>query len=89
MGYRVYVGSRNLSNGEKAAAEIGTNAYAIQMDVTQQPTIKAAEARIEKEQGRLDLLVNNAAIGSFSMLQARRIVVDNANIKYTFCKRFY
>ncbi len=61
-GYRVYAGSRNLSNGEKAAAEIGTNAYAIQLDVTRQPTLKAAADRIEKEQGRLDLLVNNAAI---------------------------
>ena len=61
-GYRVFVGSRKLSNGEKAASEIGTNAYAIQLDVTQQPSIKAAVDLIEKEQGRLDLLVNNAAI---------------------------
>ena len=61
-GYSVYLGSRNLGNGEKAAAEIGPNAHAIELDVTQQSTINAAVARIEKEQGRLDLLVNNAAI---------------------------
>lgn len=61
-GYIVYVGSRNLANGEKAAAEIGENASAIQLDVTQQATITAAAERIEKEAGRLDLLVNNAAI---------------------------
>ena len=61
-GYTVYVGSRKLGNGEKAAAEIGTNAIAIELDVTQQSTISAAAAQIEKEQGHLDLLVNNAGI---------------------------
>lgn len=61
-GYKVYAGSRNLANGEKAVAEIGANAHAIQLDVTQQLTISAAAERIEKEEGRLDLLVNNAGI---------------------------
>lgn len=28
-GYTVYVGARNLNNGEKAASEIGENAHAI------------------------------------------------------------
>ncbi|GAB4054434.1 SDR family NAD(P)-dependent oxidoreductase [Spirosoma litoris] len=61
-GYNVYVGSRNLDKGEKAATQMGTSAYAIELDVTQPSTIEAAAARIEQEQGRLDLLVNNAAI---------------------------
>jgi len=61
-GYVVYVGSRNLSNGEKAATEIGYTAHAIQLDVNQQSTISAAVEYIRKESGHLDLLVNNAAI---------------------------
>ncbi len=61
-GYTVYVGSRNPANGRKAAEGIGANARAIELDVTLQATVQAAAARIEKEQGRLDLLVNNAAI---------------------------
>ncbi|MFC6192290.1 SDR family NAD(P)-dependent oxidoreductase [Dyadobacter subterraneus] len=61
-GYIVYVGSRNLGNGEKAAAEIGKTAHAIELDVTRQSTINEAVELIKKESGRLDLLVNNAAI---------------------------
>lgn len=61
-GYIVYVGSRNLANGEKAAAEIGVTAHAIQLDVTQQSTISAAVEQIGATSGRLDLLVNNAGI---------------------------
>lgn len=61
-GYIVYLGSRKMGNGEKAASEIGGNAKAILLDVTQQQTIDAAVARIGNEYGRLDLLVNNAGI---------------------------
>lgn len=61
-GYIVYVGSRNLKNGQKAASEIGNNAHAVELDVTQQSTFNAVAAYIEKEHGHLDLLVNNAGI---------------------------
>ncbi|WP_316831966.1 SDR family NAD(P)-dependent oxidoreductase [Pedobacter aquatilis] len=60
--YIVYVGSRNLSNGEKAAAEIGEHAIAIQIDVTKENTIRDTMATIESKHGHLDLLVNNAGI---------------------------
>jgi NAD(P)-dependent dehydrogenase (short-subunit alcohol dehydrogenase family) len=61
-GFTVLVGSRNLDGGERAAKSIGANAHAIQLDVTNQDSIAAAAERIRKEFGRLDVLVNNAAI---------------------------
>jgi NAD(P)-dependent dehydrogenase (short-subunit alcohol dehydrogenase family) len=63
-GVTVLLGSRNFEKGEIAAKEIGNGAVAIQIDVTDQKSIKFASERIEKEFGRLDLLVNNAAISN-------------------------
>jgi len=61
-GFTVLVGSRNLENGEKAAKSVGADARALQLDVTNQASIAAAAERIRNELGRLDVLVNNAAI---------------------------
>lgn len=61
-GYTVLVGSRNLQNGEAAAQAIGAAAHALQLDVTIPDSIAAAAERIRREFGRLDVLVNNAAI---------------------------
>lgn len=63
-GYIVYVGSRNLKNGQEAATEIGANAQAIQLDVTDKCTLTQAVSKIQSDFGRLDLLVNNAAISN-------------------------
>jgi NAD(P)-dependent dehydrogenase (short-subunit alcohol dehydrogenase family) len=61
-GLTVLVGSRNFERGEAAAREIGPGAVALQLDVTDADSIAAAAARVRQEVGRLDLLVNNAAI---------------------------
>ncbi|MFB5266851.1 SDR family oxidoreductase [Paenibacillus enshidis] len=61
-GFTVLVGSRNLELGETAAQSVGADARALQLDVTDQATITAAAERIRSELGRLDVLVNNAAI---------------------------
>lgn len=61
-GVTVLVASRNFERGEAAAKEIGLGAVPIQLDVTDQASISAAAERIRAEFGRLDLLVNNAAI---------------------------
>jgi NAD(P)-dependent dehydrogenase (short-subunit alcohol dehydrogenase family) len=65
-GCTVLVGSRNLERGEAAAKEVGPGAHALQLDVTDQTSIAAAAERVRKEFGRLDVLVNNAAISNTS-----------------------
>jgi NAD(P)-dependent dehydrogenase (short-subunit alcohol dehydrogenase family) len=63
-GLTVLVGSRDLERGEAAAKAIGPDAIALQLDVTDGASIAAAAERIRQEIGRLDLLVNNAAISN-------------------------
>jgi NAD(P)-dependent dehydrogenase (short-subunit alcohol dehydrogenase family) len=63
-GLTVLVGSRNFERGKAAAKDIGSGAIAVQIDVTDQTSIAAATERIRNEFGRLDVLVNNAAISN-------------------------
>jgi NAD(P)-dependent dehydrogenase (short-subunit alcohol dehydrogenase family) len=77
-GVTVLVGSRDFERGEAAAKDIGPGAIALQLDVTDRVSIATAAERIRKEFGRLDLLVNNAAIsntrkGSLSLQEYRKI----------------
>jgi NAD(P)-dependent dehydrogenase (short-subunit alcohol dehydrogenase family) len=65
-GFTVLVGSRNLERGEAAAREVGSGAHALQLDVTDQPSIAAAAERIRSEFGRLDVLIQNAAISNMN-----------------------
>jgi NAD(P)-dependent dehydrogenase (short-subunit alcohol dehydrogenase family) len=81
-GVTVLVGSRNLGRGETAAKEIGPGAIAIQIDVTDRTSIDAVAGRIGREFGRLDLLVNNAAIsntrqGSLSLREYHEITLPS------------
>jgi len=67
-GFIVLVGSRNFARGAAAAKEVGPDARALQLDVTDHASITAAAERIRKEFGRLDVLVNNAALSNTGML---------------------
>ncbi len=64
-GMTVYLGSRDKARGEAAAGELaasGADVRFIQLDVTDAAQVQAAAARIATEQGRLDVLVNNAGV---------------------------
>jgi NAD(P)-dependent dehydrogenase (short-subunit alcohol dehydrogenase family) len=63
-GARVLLGSRDLSDGKRAAAEIGKGVEAVALDVADPKSVDALKARVEKEFGALDALVNNAGVYS-------------------------
>jgi NAD(P)-dependent dehydrogenase (short-subunit alcohol dehydrogenase family) len=72
-GLTVLVGSRGLERGEAAAREIGLGAFALQLDVTDPASIKSAAERIRNEFGRLDVLIQNAAISNTKRLPGQSI----------------
>ena len=65
-GMTVFLGSRDLTRGEAAAVTLEGDVRALQLDVTDQASIMAAAAHVRDTCGRLDVLVNNAAISNTS-----------------------
>ena len=61
-GARVCLADLDLSEAQAAAAEIGSGAFAAQLDVTQHPSIDAMITEVVQQAGDIDILVNNAAI---------------------------
>jgi len=65
QGGTVLIGARDEQRGQEAAKTLqneGAEAHFIHLDVTDQATIDAVVQKIESEFGRLDILVNNAAL---------------------------
>jgi NAD(P)-dependent dehydrogenase (short-subunit alcohol dehydrogenase family) len=63
-GVTVLVGARSFERGEATARDIGAGAIALQLDVTGRVSIAEAAQLIREKFGRLDLLVQNAAISN-------------------------
>jgi NAD(P)-dependent dehydrogenase (short-subunit alcohol dehydrogenase family) len=65
-GLFVYLGTRDLEKGEAVIKELNENGFqnikAIEIDVTDSDSILAAKTIVESEQGKLDILINNAGI---------------------------
>ena len=67
QGYKVWLGARDAARGTEAADELkaeGFDVSAIELDVTNQSTVKAAVAKLGSEVDHLDVLVNNAGISN-------------------------
>jgi len=61
-GATVAIADINLERAQATARELGPSAYAVRMDVTDQGSIDDAIRAVVAKAGRLDILVNNAAL---------------------------
>lgn len=61
-GHKVYLAARDAGRGQTAANELGVTF--VQLDVTDEASVAQAAAEVERLEGRLDVLVNNAGIRS-------------------------
>jgi len=64
-GVRVVLAARNREKLEAVAAEVralGREAFVVEIDMASADSVREAVARASKEFGRIDILVNNAAI---------------------------
>ncbi|KPP87923.1 MAG: D-sorbitol dehydrogenase SmoS [Rhodobacteraceae bacterium HLUCCA08] len=61
-GASVAIADINLQAARATAQELGDGAYPVDMDVTDQASIDAAMAAVVRQAGKLDILINNAAL---------------------------
>lgn len=92
QGITVLVGARDLSKGEAAAAQLkqeGINAQAIQFDVVNPADVQAAVGKVEKEFGKLDILINNAGIMLEEIGGNNSSTVSEEILRKTFDTNFF
>lgn len=65
QGITVLLGARDAKKGEALAEELrkeGIDAHSIQLDVSKSESIRQAAEKVERDFGRLDILINNAGV---------------------------
>lgn len=79
-GATVAIGDIDRAAAEATAADLGQGAYAVPLDVTRQDSIDASIASVVQKAGKLDILVNNAAV--FDAAQTVDITRDSYDRLY-------
>jgi NAD(P)-dependent dehydrogenase (short-subunit alcohol dehydrogenase family) len=90
QGITVLIGARDEQRGKEASAKLraeGLDVQFLRLDVNDQSMRKAARSFIEDKFGRLDILVNNAAV-ALDMNQ-KPSEVDMQTIRKTFDTNFF
>lgn len=79
-GARVAIGDINIDLARAAVADIGDNAVAVEIDVTDRRSIDAAVAQTVQAFGQIDILINNAALFTAAPI----IEIDRADYTRVF-----
>lgn len=80
--YHILIGARSIEKGNAAVKELQSQGYegtceVLQIDQTDDDSIAAAAKQVESTHGRLDVLINNAAIASEE--HTREAMISNLN----------
>jgi NAD(P)-dependent dehydrogenase (short-subunit alcohol dehydrogenase family) len=92
LGITVIVGARDLAKGEAAVETLrgeGMDARALKLDVVNAEDRAAAAEWIEKEFGRLDILINNAGVLLDSRGKNATSTTPEAMLRETFDVNFF
>lgn len=63
-GHQVIMGSRDIRKGFKAAANLNSNVHVMQLDVTDDLSVRKLIKSVSHEFKKLDVLINNAGVGT-------------------------
>jgi NAD(P)-dependent dehydrogenase (short-subunit alcohol dehydrogenase family) len=80
LDYTVWLGCRDEGRGRSAEEELraeGIDAHFVQLDITDDASVRAAVANIEARSEHLDVLVNNVGVGSGLATQPSDESVDD------------
>jgi NAD(P)-dependent dehydrogenase (short-subunit alcohol dehydrogenase family) len=65
LGHRIWLGCRDATRGQAAVKSLVAEGHDVRLlliDVTRDDSVRAAAARVQDEDGKLDVLINNAGI---------------------------
>jgi len=92
QGVTILLGARDLAKGEQAAEVlrgIGVDARAVKLDVLNPADYAAVAKLIEKDFGRLDILINNAGVNYEQLGANSTLITSEDTLRKTFETNFF
>ncbi|WP_245504057.1 SDR family oxidoreductase [Lichenihabitans psoromatis] len=85
LDYRIWLGCRDEARGAAAAqllSQDGIEVTPLSIDVTSEVSIRAAAAVVQEQDGKLDVLINNAGISNVSFVPPSQQTIDDVRTVY-------